>query len=123
MWVLSLPLVAVVWLAAHALTHVLAGGGLVVGEAGHHAAHFAPLCAGCATCVVALLLAAALLIPVFLLGYELVRRVLAGLALRPLAFAATPPRPAWLTPDVVRPSVLATGGGERAPPRYVLVHT
>jgi hypothetical protein len=108
-WLLSPLAVAVGWSAAHALTY---------GMPGHHLAHDvtagpAPLCG--ATAMTLLLVVLLLIRPVLALGYELRQRFATGWAPRPPVWAA-PALPGRTEPERARPSVLATGHGERAPP-------
>jgi hypothetical protein len=51
------------------------------------------------------------------LGHSLGHRLAVARVPRPPAWFAPPLLPAWLEPELARPSILATGHGERAPPR------
>jgi hypothetical protein len=178
-WLMSLPLAAGGWLAAHCLAYTL------VAPHDHHGGLFAaPILIACAVTVllavaihdgfrragpahvpawpVALLpplgfavqehveraielnalplgtalepvflVGMALQLPVALLVLALARGVLAiGYALgrelgvarapRPRSCAAPPPLPAPLAPELIRPPVLATGHGGRAPPAFAI---
>jgi hypothetical protein len=125
LWLLWLPLAAGGWLIAHWLMHAVVATehheGEMVSEAAHHSVGTVHMCAACATMLllfVALLLAR----PALVLGYELGQRLVARLAPRPPAWTIAPQLPAWLEPQLARPSILATGHGERAPPGIAFVH-
>jgi hypothetical protein len=117
-WVLSLPLYAGAWLAAHWLMHAVAPDRpeeRMVADAGHGFLLAAPLCAACASMMM-LLVVILLARPAITLGYELAERLRVGCGPRPPAWYAPPLQPAWPAPELGRPPILATGHSGRAPP-------
>jgi hypothetical protein len=116
-WLLSLPLYAGAWLAAHWVMHAVAPErpeDAMVSDAGHHALGAAPLCAACATMML-LLLVILIARPAVALGYELAGRL--GVGCAPRALPGPVLQRATLEPERTRPPILATGHSGRAPPR------
>jgi hypothetical protein len=122
-WLLSFPLAVCVWFAAHWLMHVVSAPDRHhsrMAEAGHQGFEPGYMCAACALLVL-LLLTLMLTRPALVLGYELGQRLAARLVPRPFTWTA-PPASRRHEPELFRPPILATGHGERAPPRAAIAH-